>query len=210
MRRDVVTVQAMAVAALALVLVVGPTEHAFGGLGLAAVMLGAPLLMLIGTHGTRVTCTIMPRTALTLWYGRPLPAFRDSRDCGRTAEAALWGARHTRLVAGSCVAFGCVWLMLLRAGIVDGAVLEYSGSGLLLPVLYAWMINGALWRPLERTARLVGDVGQPTRYSPHDAIFPSWVMVKDRLSIGLLMVQSMVKAMALFMVGSMILGAMLA
>ena len=84
--------------------------------------------------------------------------------------------------------------------------MEYGVSLVLLPIVFAWLINTILWRAMERSAALVADCGTATSYSASDAVFPAWARMRDAVFIAILMLKSTLKAVVFLLVGSTTLG----
>jgi len=204
MRKDVVIVQAMAVAFVVSVLVGGSPSHAFTGVGVPSLLLVGPLLLLYGTKGDHIARTIVPRTAGRLWYGSLAEDVPVPEDHPRTADAARCGAWYTRMLGWVLVAHGMIQILLGWIG--REVVLQFGGLLLFLPVFYAWLLNVVFWRPLERSATLAADAGVRTRYSPTDAVFPTWARIRDGLTLSFLMLKSAVRGLVIFVAGSSAMG----
>lgn len=207
MRKDVIVAQAMGAGLVAWLVFSGSMLPVREALTVAALLLGVSLLSLVASQGARITFTVVPRTMASLWYGRPQNDFRDSRDHARTASAALWGVRSTWLVAWCCVALGLMMQLSTSLGATAPEVFRAAVAVLFVPLCLAGVINAVLWGPLHQTARLADELGAPTPYSVQDAVFPSLQRLRDGAFLVAILAHKLVTAFALFLMGSIIMGA---
>lgn len=188
------------------------------GLVVMVVMLGAPLgifwdpvtacllgfgsiYLLLATHGFR-TVRAMPHVYM-LMYRKNLPEDFDDVCFEQGAYVAQTAQKHTWSMAwvGSIIA--AYQLLALGGTPITESFIRYGLRVCLLPLLYAWLINGLVWKPFERFAEFAYKTGSHTE--PTMAWLPRFVHApkkNPRTPMGKLIYGTTI--LAVFLIGGML------